>query len=636
MTADSNQVPNTPEDTFVSAVERLESGEALESVLAAFPEEERADLRELLTIVAATHHLQEIDIPRPSAARRKRAKEAFLREAAGIKAAMTEAEAPGVKPALSQTVRHQEPTQTVGERLATWWAAFVAGLSPMSVRLAPLAILVIAIWLGAFSVVSVAQAAVPGDVTYPAKTWVYAQKLTLAAPKDRQQIYEAITQEVAIDTKKAEERATEEQSIRKAEIDLYVVSIGQTQLQAGEMTFDLGYQESLESSTLRQTKFVGMPVQDAQVTIEYQIVPQTVDANGNVKPSRYQAISVTVIESPVVIPTTAPEPVVDATATPAVVTGCNAAPAGWIPYVVPAGSSLSVIAASTGTGVNDLVRYNCIENANLVRAGQTIMVPSIPRPTSTPTLPPLTPTLAVILTEISTTHLTPSLTITAPVEGTPTVVVTATATTTATAAVDDATPEATVTVTGTQATATVAPTVAVTATATIVAGNTPTSTVVVPTMTPTPAVTPDGTAVATPLTTPDGTATPTPEATAPPNNTATPEVTSEATTDEATALPATTGTPAVADTPTVVSTPAPTTVGNGEGDSGEDGSGDSNEVIGASGGGSDNPTDSGPVDPQPTATEVPQPTATPVVAAPTVALPTATPTAANRSPLTGG
>lgn len=683
MTADSNQVPNHSEDTFLLAVERLEAGEALETVLTAFPEEERADLRELLTIVAATHHLQQIDIPRPSAERRHQAKAKFLLDAASLKAAIVEEDAKAAVPVQSSPLRSNTEAKglqssTLGEQFAVWWSDFVAGFMPMSVRLAPLAIMVIAIWLGAFSVVSVAQAAIPGDAVYPAKRWVYEQKLTLAAPEDRKEIYDEITDEVAKDLKRAEERATEEQTIRKDSIDLYLVSIGQQYIEAGEMTFELGFQESLNSSALVATEMNGIPIENALATIEYQIVPQRVDENGNVVPSRYQAISVTIIESPVVIPTEIPQ-TVETTAPQSVpATGCVvSAPAGWVSYSVPSGMTLSEIAKGTGVAVNDLARYNCIANANVIRTGQRILVPYIPAARATPTLPPATATpLEITLTAISTTHITPALTITAPVDTTPTAPISVTATVTATSAVESSTPTATLAMTPTAQLPTVEATVVMTE---------PVATeTVVPTMVPTATIgttpTPDATAVepvetptpdATNAETPEALATPTPVATAEVDTTATAGTTPEevqTTTPEptvegagsvptvegagestATATPITTIQNATAEAttiPEIVQTVEPTAtainsdtddvdIGTTGNDNTTDGTVDSSTDGSDNQNSSDNSTKASPTAiPVPaTATATVPPLPTPI---PTLARPTATPSPVNQSPLGGG
>lgn len=650
MTVDSNKVPNTtPEDDFLSAVERLEAGEALETVLATFPEEERAELRDLLTIVAATHHLQELNIPRPSPEHRTAAKADFLRAANEMKTAMAETVTPAIVPERARSEREQVVAPTVADRLASWWAELVEGLNPMGMRLAPLAIMVIAIWLGAFSVVSVAQAAIPGDVAYPAKTWVYEQKLTLSAPEDREEIYTQYVQGVAQDSIRAKERAAQEQTIIYNTADLILTGVGRAQIEAGDMTFELGYQESLSSVERLSTSLDGLPIQGAQATIEYQIVPETTDANGNLIPSQFQAISITIIKSPLAIPTTESAPAVNQPQTPVTSTGCVvSAPAGWIPYVVPAGSTLSGIASATGTSISQLIIVNCIDNPNLVRAGQTIMVPRAPVATATPTMPTVTATpLEVTLTAISTTQVTPSLTITAPVDVTPTSAVTATSTMTATEASDPSTPEPTVTVTTTVATATAEATQPITAT--VAPSVTPTNTEDEPTATPqaTTVVTTEVTAEATPIPTVDSTETLTPVTMTPEptseddelvdgaGTTATPVTPQSATsTPDETALPTAvtpipTTTPETAVTPDGSATEVPTDSTDDTSENTTDGdTGESDEVSGASSGGASseaNPTASDPV-----------PTIPPATATPIPPLPTATPTAVNRSPLNGG
>lgn len=57
----------------------------------------------------------------------------------------------------------------------------------------------------------------------------------------------------------------------------------------------------------------------------------------------------------------------------------------WIAYVVVVGDTLSSIASRAGTTTETLVLANCLANANVIRIGQTLYVPSYPvQPTSHP------------------------------------------------------------------------------------------------------------------------------------------------------------------------------------------------------------------------------------------------------------
>jgi len=632
MTVDSNLVPIDPEDSFLLAVERLESGVALETVLAEFPAEEREDLRELLTVVAATHHLQEIDIPRPAAEDRAAGKRAFLQAAASMKSAAEATEASMATTASRATSnRPVMTTPTLGDRLATWWADLMSGFAPMTLRLTPLLAMIAAIWLGAFSAVNVAQAAIPGQPAYFAKSWFYAQKITLSAEADRWQIYTDYTEELKDDNARAGEQAVKEKKIVVSQADLVIDSIGRAHIELGGDIYELSYQKSLDSDELLPTQIIGVPAENAQASVKYQIVP---DPNGAPGATVLQAISITIEEEPLVIPTALPT-TVDA-ANPAVFDpSCTKEyHAGWVSYQIPPGVTLSYIAKQIRANVDDLVRVNCIVNSDLIRAGDRIMVPRAPGIISTPVMPTATtPPLAATLTGISTTQPTPLLTVTIPAEGTPTIAITSTVVITPEVSVTPATTiTATVIATTTAVTATPVPSATVPITATTLAPRlTPTITVVTPSATPLATSAISETVVVTPK----ATLTPAEESTPTPSTTASSTAT---VTDE---IP-TTKTVTATQTPTAAVTKAVTTPATPTPDSGSGGV-DEEEVSGASNEeGDEGSTADGQGTPTPISTPTALPTSPPATSTATAVRtritprPTATATAINASPLGSG
>ncbi len=642
MTVDSNFVPTDPEDSFLLAVERLEAGVALEIVLADFPVAEREELRELLTVVAATHHLQGIDIPRPAPERRAAGKRAFLQAAATMKSTTAAANRSAAAPAAVRldsntnravassaasrvtSTQSANTTASLGSRLAAWWTNLLGSFAPMSLRLAPLAAMLAAIWLGAFSVVNVAQAAIPGQAAYLAKTWIFAQKLTLSDEEDRLGIYKEFTTQFKTDNAMAGILAAKENKIVPSRADLVIDNIGRTHIEMGGLLFELSYRESLNSDVMLPTQIKGLPAEGAQAHVEYQIAP---DPNGPPGATVLQGISLTIEEEPLVIPTAAPTTV--ESAEPGVTNrACSATiPAGWVTYRVPGGLTLSEIAQQTGTNVFDLTRVNCIVNPDKIRAGEVIMVPMVPVVITTPAMPTATaPPLLATLTGISTTQPTPLITVTMPAEGTPAVAITSTI---------DSTPVGTVTpglvITGTLVATTTTPamtpepatTVSMTATV-VVPSVTPTTTVVMPVVTPTATPIASETIAITPAETVEPAEEGTPVA---PTATLSLTLTAVATTGHATAVE------------TVVATPT----------SAED-------VVGGASSGGDEAT----ALPPPTTTPVPTNTLAPptilptptILPSPTVTvgghsnggnsgdspngpLPTATPTAVSSSPLQG-
>ncbi|MEZ4613908.1 MAG: LysM peptidoglycan-binding domain-containing protein [Caldilineaceae bacterium] len=421
------------------AVERLEAGEALEVVLADFAEE-RDELREMLTIVAATHHLQEIDIPRPSAERRASAKGAFLQAAMAMKP--EQGTAPGVSnasvaadvpvaansPAIArarQTRAVPTITQpTLMERVSTFWADLQRSFTPSTVRLAPLIIMLIAVWLGAFSMVSAAQAAIPGDVVYPAKTWMLNQELALSAPADRPEVYDRIIQTLKVDTERAKERAAAEGKIIPTENTLMLQAWGQNNVYVGDLDILTAYQPAVGSQEMLPMTVTGNPVPGDLVRVVYQVVPVT-DAQNGVVTSALQGISLTKIENPVAIaitpepPTATPTPTTTSTLTPL---PCVALlPAGWTSYQVQTGDTLSAIARRSGTNITTLGEVNCLANNNIINVGQTLYIPraivvvtpelSTPALTTTP-IPGLELTLTAISTVQPAVEITPTVVIT--------------------------------------------------------------------------------------------------------------------------------------------------------------------------------------------------------------------------------
>ncbi len=647
MTVDSNLVPINPEDSFLLAVAQLEAGVALEIVLSSFPVEERADLRELLTVVAATHHLQEIDIPRPAPEERAASKRAFLQVATAMKQATaaervtmaasapaqasTDSRAGAAAPlsnSRAATSRSVVPTTTLGSRLATWWADLVSNLAPTGLRLAPLIAMLAAIWLGAFSAVNVAQAAIPGQAAYAAKTWIFAQKLTLSAEKDRTEIYTDFTKQLETDNALAGELAAKENKIVPSQVDLIIDNIGRTHIEMGGQLYELSYRKSLDSNEMLPTKIVGLPAEGAQAHIEYQIVP---DPNGPPGATVLQGISITIEEEPLVIPTAVPT-TVESTAPVVTNRSCsNEIPTGWVAYRVPAGVTLSGISQQTGASVVTLTRVNCITNPNNIRAGEVIMVPRVPVVITTPVMPTATtPGLAVTLTGISPTQTTPLITVTLPAEGTPTVAITPTLELTPAGTMTPVVViTATVVATTTTPVATPEPSVTISITATTVAPSiTPTTTVVMPISTPIATSVVSATLETTPETTaeavdPAGEGTP-----VPPLPTATPTPPTVAATSEATAVVTAVVTEIA--TATVAETPIATERADEPSDGGAD------EVGGASNGGGDGATEAvgtPPAEeatPAPLATTIPEQVSTVAVAAPTT-IPTTNATAEGRT-----
>ncbi len=542
MTVESSLLHSDPEDIFAKAIERVEAGEPVEVVLATVPVAMHVELREILLLITATHHLQRAPVPQPAAPRRAARKAAFLQAAAQMQAEMV----PNTAPAHA-TVKRPQASSSMTVWLQNFWRELQMGFAAPNLRLAPFILIVIAVWLGAFGFVTVTQAAELGDLVYPVKKWIEHQDLNLSSKESRGKIYKRITNRLVADLTTAADklRAEEKRTGRKAamistELLIFEQTAGD-QLTIGPLTVMMQYQPDPNVDVYENIHMSIMPSTDQQVELTFQIMPT---ADENAEPSFItQGIRVAIPADQLEIgPTPISEPT--ATTTPCVATQ----PAGWVPYAVRSGDTLSSIAQRTGTTVAQLQQANCIADANIIASGRMFFAPALQQ-INTPTATEQE-TLKVTLTAISTTTVTPSINITATASVVPTDTLIITSTETITAAL---TAEAMTTITATlQPTATLVETPIPSMTATVAAGETVTDTI-------------DPAAGGTPLA-PPVTATGSPEAVTPTGTVASPtsSVTPSATpTSEGMATSAPSATPTATWTPTA----APTSTENGVGES---------------------------------------------------------------------
>ena len=559
MTVDSNLPSNRTDEIFAQALERMEAGEPLEGIIATAPAALHAELRDLLTVVAATHPLQKAELPRRDPARRAANRQAFLQAAATMRAEV-ETQSPvvtnavaAVPPVVTPATKAVTPTAAPAGRAKTavaaptWldqlragWQNLTGSLAFSPMQLAPLVIMLTAISLSTFGFATAAQASVPGDIIYGAKQWLRQQELNLAAEEDRPDIVKKQEEETAKEIAAAQERATE--PIQETET-LFFRGWEEGNLLLGSLVVKPAYQLNPPDAATAPMTMDATPTDGQQVILVYQIVP-TQNITDTLGRQVVQGISLTVIEESLIVPTVTPTP-------------CTAqVPTGWVPIEVLAGDTLSEIASRTGTDVDTLIRTNCIGNADRIQSGAQLLAPS--RPTATPT-PTQLPALAVTLTAVSTTVSTEVVTPTQTVEPdatatlsttiglTPTVGISATATLTPTVVVTETEMAATPTVT---TTATISGTVVPPA---VTPQPTPDLTVTLTTM----AGTPGATTVMTTTTVPAAATTPTPPmATAE----ATATAASDDTTDDAN------------ETPTTNVTAAPTPVVDASGNGSDTGS----------------------------------------------------------------
>lgn len=553
-----HSMPNlSPEEIFAEAVIRVEAGEPIESVLLSYPVQYHTELRDLLQIIEVATAIQHAPVPMPPMAQRAARRQAFMQAAADLKSEQAES-TPLARPAVAsgvnagQPARQAVPVSGLLPQLSNLWSALQAAFSPRMMRLAPLIVVLALVWLSMFSLVSFAQDAIPGDLTYPVKQWMRYQELNLTPPEQRPQILAEIEYELREDIRKAAQQAAARstgnpdlnQAVVRATSTLIFHSDEGPYFVIGGLQVLKRYQKDANNNQ----DFYSMAIQGnltpgSQVVLEYQILP--VQGGAFV-----QGIALRVLESRPIVPTATlaatltptntPLPVTTPTDLPTVAAPCVInAPSGWVPYAIQPGEDLTTIAARTNTTVASLVQVNCL-TADGKQSSSVFLAPPVVEPPTAVATVEVTVEATTVATVTASAPITPTVAETPTTDGA--VTVTATAEPTATIATDTPTPDVTNTPEAT-AVPTVTPTVA---------PEEPTATPI-ETLLPAPTATPEASATteptAEPSATSEGSATTAPVAT----------TTAEATVGD-TPLPLETALPLPSATPTTaVATPVPPT-----------------------------------------------------------------------------
>lgn len=384
------------EDYFADAVDRLLRGEALEAIVADYPAAVRQELQDLLTVVELADQIAAVKPPQRQPVKRIAARVEFSRLAAAKRAELQATQTP-----LPTPLTPKAPVAAQSGRMAEVWRKFTSGWSNLGaptpvMRLVPLTLLLIALYLSTFTIVATAQAALPGDLAYPVKSWIREQRIATAPAEQQAAERWRADQEQAQDVAA---RAVQLQSKPDA-APLTAVSILQfrglegEQLLLGDLKVIPWYRPEGggENDWLPMT-IDGELQPGAVVMLRYQIVPGASDA--------VQGIALSVMQAPP-MPTPAP------TATPTTARHCQRIQApNWVAYVVKSGDTLSSIAARAQTSVNELRRVNCLTDG-VLRAGTTIFAPN----TILGALPPAPP--PAVATAIATLPPSPTATLPAP------------------------------------------------------------------------------------------------------------------------------------------------------------------------------------------------------------------------------
>ncbi len=362
----NNSIQNlSPDDVFEEAVGRLEDGESIEAIVAAYPYADADELRDELHIVQLALEVQHEPVPQPIASTRMAAKQSFLAAASEIRS--REEAAHAYRPVrIAEPPRRAIPASTEPDPsfLQRILDALQSTFSMKTMRLAPIIALLAIVLLTGSSLVVMAQSSVPGDATYSFKQWMRKQELQLSRPDQRDIVRQAQEQELASDVAKAAERADANSAVIQAEDTQIFYGKSGRLLKIGGLTVMDRYQPNANEEVFRPMEVDGDLAPGAKVGLVYQIMPGQSDT--------VQGISLVVLAAPA--ETATPAPTADEQEVGVV--GCNVAqPEGWVEYTVVPGDNLSYIARRGAVDVNDIVTANCLNGETIV-IDQVLYVPA--------------------------------------------------------------------------------------------------------------------------------------------------------------------------------------------------------------------------------------------------------------------
>lgn len=497
------------EEIFAEAVERLKAGEPAKDIVASYPEADREELLAMLLLVEDLVDMAMEPAPTPSPVRRHNHRALFLQTLLDMQAAQSAAQlqTPAAAPALAPAPPPPRPPMPAPARpglldgLRAWLEQW-RGASPLGAlafNFAPLAALLLAVYLATAWVSSTAQASVPGEPAYRIKEWAREIQTELAAPEERSELRRRNDAELQREMELLAERTANLESVapRLSQALQFRGMAGRVFL-IGPLRVLPNYQPDLQGEEVLATTIEGELVPGVPVRLDYQVLP------GN--PNLVQGIKIVVVG--------APEPTPELAAEPELVFSTVAGDdcevlviPGWEPLAVFPGMSVMDIANRAGVSIFDIMSVNCLEQQVFTERGKILVpenyyikvtptsMPTAPAPVYRPPAPPAptaTPTQRPTRTPEPTSEPTAAPTATSEPEDA--------GSTTPTATPDSSSTRPTVEPTATGDTpATAAPTATPTATADTgeaTATAEPTATVAAPTATAT-ADTTDGTPAAT-------------------------------------------------------------------------------------------------------------------------------------------
>ena len=343
-------------------------------------------------MVELAERLATAPVPKPSTVQTDRARARFLQQAASFRTELRET--------LGEQFVAPKPTSRWDdfvERTREFWRSF---LDVPVLRLAPLAAILVAIYVATFLMVNTAEAALPGDLVYPFKQWAREQRITRSDAAERNHVIIESQNQVADELKKVADRG----AARAMEpgIDLATLVTEKTDtlvyygrknnlLLFGSLLVAPNYQENPNVEDFAPIELKGTLEPGVTVQLTYHILPAG--------PNVVQGVRAEVIDRP------KPTPVLTATPIllPMISGVCQVTISpGWLPYQVKQTDSLSFLAFHSGTSKERIAGANCLSDDTLpemiylperiyVKVTPTDMPPitePMPTATATPEPPP--------------------------------------------------------------------------------------------------------------------------------------------------------------------------------------------------------------------------------------------------------
>lgn len=377
------------EDYFAEAVDRLQAGETIEQILADYPDKVAQELHPLLLVVELAEQTAAQAPPQRLPLNRLAARVAFAQRAAELRAEM---EAERARAISAQQREATTAPVSIFARLEARRRQIIRAW-PMAapvMRLAPLTLLLVVVYLLTSVVVAVAQEALPGEPAYPVKLWILEQQVATAPEEQRAEARWMADRQQSEDVARLASRL--QANPNAAPVTAIMIQqfrgFDGEQLLIGDLRV-IPWHQPPGSDAWLPLAIDGVLEPGAVVMLRYQVIPGA--------PNVVQGIALRVMQAPPV-PTPEPTP----TPTPAASLACQRIqPPHWVEYIVRPGDTLSHIAARAQTSVSELRRVNCLTDG-VLRAGTTILVP-IRMLGEAPTAPP-----PAVITALPTQLFTPA------------------------------------------------------------------------------------------------------------------------------------------------------------------------------------------------------------------------------------